>query len=137
MGGDGHVRAPGTDPVAFFFPFKYMSHGTSLVAQWLRLCVSNTRGVGSIPGRGTKILYVTLHSQKKKKKMPVTGLHTLHVLPVTVLSNCDCHILGAYVHARPQPVLARRRFPPGEGQHSPYSRTEPPLAGEAPSSFCP
>ena len=68
MGGDGHVRAPGTDPVAFFFPFKYMSHGTSLVAQWLRLCVSNTRGVGSIPGRGTKILYVTLHSQKKKKK---------------------------------------------------------------------
>ena len=63
------MRAPGTDPVAFFFfPFKHMSHGTSLVAQWLRLCVSNTRAVGSIPGRGTKILYVTLHSQKKKKK---------------------------------------------------------------------
>ena len=50
-----------------FFPFKHMSHGTSLLAQWLRRCVSNTKGVGSIPGRGTKILYVT-HSQKKKKK---------------------------------------------------------------------
>ena len=72
-----------------------MSHGTSLVAQWLRLCVSNTRAVGSIPGRGTKILYVTLHSQKKKKKkrMPVTVLHALHMLTVTVLRNRDCQAL--------------------------------------------
>ena len=29
--------------------------GTSLVVQWLRLCVSNAGGLGSIPGGGTKI----------------------------------------------------------------------------------
>jgi len=29
--------------------------GTSMVVQWLRLCASNTGGVGSIPGWGNKI----------------------------------------------------------------------------------
>ena len=29
------------------------SKGTSLVAQWLRLCSPNAGGLGSIPGRGT------------------------------------------------------------------------------------
>ena len=42
--------------------------GTSLAAQWLRLCVSNAGGMGSIPGRGTKIPYTLCHSQKKRNR---------------------------------------------------------------------
>ena len=33
--------------------------GTSLVVQWLRLHASNTGGVGSIPGQGTKNPHAT------------------------------------------------------------------------------
>ena len=48
--------------------------GTSLVAQWLRLCASNASGVGSIPGQVTKTPHATKHDQKtrtkKKKKKP-------------------------------------------------------------------
>ena len=33
---------------------KKTSPGTSLVAQWLRLCASNAGGPGSIPGQGTR-----------------------------------------------------------------------------------
>ena len=39
--------------------------GTSLLIQWLRLCVSNAGGVGSIPGWGTKILHAMQGDQKK------------------------------------------------------------------------
>ena len=47
--------------------------GTSLVIQCLRLCASNTAGAGSIPGRGTKIVYAVLRPHmpvwpKKKKR---------------------------------------------------------------------
>ena len=42
--------------------------GTSLVAQWLRLCTSNAWGAGSIPGGGTKILHDTQRGIKKKEK---------------------------------------------------------------------
>ena len=38
---------------------------TSLAAQWLRLCALNTRGMGSIPDQGTKILPAVQCSQKK------------------------------------------------------------------------
>ena len=34
--------------------FKSASWGTSLMVQWLRLCVAAARGTGSIPGWGTK-----------------------------------------------------------------------------------
>ena len=40
---------------------------TSLVVQWLRLCPSNAEGMGSIPGRGTKIPNGTWCSQKLNK----------------------------------------------------------------------
>ena len=40
--------------------------GTSLEVQWLRLCASNARGMGSIPGQETKI--PTYGATKKKKK---------------------------------------------------------------------
>ena len=37
------------------FIFLKPESGVSLVVQWLRLCASNARGEGSIPGQGTKI----------------------------------------------------------------------------------
>ena len=36
------------------------------MVQWLELHASTTGDTGSIPGRGTKILYAVWHSQKKK-----------------------------------------------------------------------
>ena len=39
--------------------------GTSLVAQWLRLCASTVGGMGSIPGGGTKILHAAQCGQIK------------------------------------------------------------------------
>ena len=38
------------------------------MAQWLRLCASNAGGAGSIPSQGAKILHVTWHGQKYKRK---------------------------------------------------------------------
>jgi len=46
---------------------------TSLVVQWLRLCPSNAEGVGSIPGRGTKIPNGTWCSQKLNKFLKRKG----------------------------------------------------------------
>ena len=43
--------------------------GNSLVVQWLGLCAFTAKGLGSIPGRGTKIPKATRCSQKKKKKI--------------------------------------------------------------------
>ena len=40
---------------------------TSLVVQWFRFCASKARGMGSIPGGGTKIPRTKLHSQKNKQ----------------------------------------------------------------------
>ena len=37
-----------------------------LAVHWLRLCVSNAWGTGSIPGHGTKIPHAVWYSQKKK-----------------------------------------------------------------------
>ena len=38
--------------------------GTSLVVQWLRLCASNARGMGSTPRQGTKIPYALQQGQR-------------------------------------------------------------------------
>ena len=38
------------------------------MVQWLRLCSYSAGGMGSIPGRGTKIPRASWHGQKKKKK---------------------------------------------------------------------
>ena len=43
-----------------------MALGTPLVFQWLRLHAPNARGMGSIPGWGTKIPHATGWGQKKK-----------------------------------------------------------------------
>ena len=48
--------------------------GTSLAVQWLRLCASNAKGVGSIPGWGTKIPHAIWRGQENiKKKKRGTG----------------------------------------------------------------
>ena len=41
--------------------------GTSLAAQWLRLCTSTAGDMGSIPGGGTKIPHAAPHGQKTKQ----------------------------------------------------------------------
>ena len=46
--------------------FKKISLGNSLVVQWLGLCAFTAMGLGSIPGRGMKILQAAWHSQKIK-----------------------------------------------------------------------
>ena len=46
----------------------YKLTGTSLVAQWLRLCGSTPGGVRLIPGPGTKIPHAMWCGQKVKKK---------------------------------------------------------------------
>ena len=48
-------------------PLK-ISTGTSLVVQWLRLCTSTARGMGSIPGWGAKILHAAWLGKKIKIK---------------------------------------------------------------------
>ena len=45
-----------------------MEVGASLVVQWLRLHASTAGGMGSIPGRGTKIPHAAWHSHEKKEK---------------------------------------------------------------------
>ena len=44
------------------------TNGNSLAVQWLGLDTFTAESVGSIPGRGTKILQAAWHGQKKKKK---------------------------------------------------------------------
>ena len=44
----------------------YERCGNSLAVQWLRLCVLNAEGPGSIPGQGTKVSQTGKLSQKKK-----------------------------------------------------------------------
>ena len=41
---------------------------TALVVQWLRLHAPKAGGLGSIPGRETRIPHAAWHSLKKKKK---------------------------------------------------------------------
>ena len=41
---------------------------TCLVVQWLRLCASTARGMGSVPGQGTKIPTCPWRGQKEKEQ---------------------------------------------------------------------
>ena len=51
-----------------FFVFLKLYLRTSLAVQWLGLHTFTAVGLGSIPGRGTKIPQASRHGQKKKKK---------------------------------------------------------------------
>ena len=58
-----------THPMKGFYlllAFKALRLGTSLAVQWLGLHAFTARGLGSIPGRGTRISQITRRSQKKK-----------------------------------------------------------------------
>ena len=59
--------------------------GTSLVAQWLRLCASTVGGVGSVPGGGTKILHAVQSSHKQTNKQ--TKKKTEDIIVVTLREN--------------------------------------------------
>ena len=50
-------------------PVKSHISRTSLVVQWLRLCTASTRGMGSVPGGGTKIPHAMWHGPKNKAKL--------------------------------------------------------------------
>ena len=50
-------------------PVKGHISRTSLVAQRLRLCATNARGMSSIAGLGTKIPHAMWHGQKNKAKL--------------------------------------------------------------------
>ena len=59
---------------------------TSLVVQWLRLCISTAGGVGSVTGGGTKIANAAVqHSLKKKKKKQQRKLEQEHHLVFVTL----------------------------------------------------
>ena len=44
---------------------KKLGRGNSLLVQWLGLHAFTAKGMGSIPGRGTKILQAVRHMAKK------------------------------------------------------------------------
>ena len=52
--------------------FSQRNGGTSLVVHRLRLCATNTGGLSSIPGQGTRFRMLKL---KKKKKIPHTAMN--------------------------------------------------------------
>ena len=59
---------------------KWISCGTSLIVQWLRLHAPTAGDTGSIPGQGTKILHYMQCGQKKKKKDKNDQLKPPHLL---------------------------------------------------------
>ena len=62
---------PRTSPRGMFFTritlkhFFFFLKGNSLVVQWLGLCAFTAKGLGSIPGQGTKMPEAAWHGQKK------------------------------------------------------------------------
>ena len=47
--------------------FKKIHYWNSLARQWLELCLFTAKGLGSIPGQGTKILQTSMNGRKNKK----------------------------------------------------------------------
>ena len=64
------LKACSVSEIALDRPFIITdsSWETSLVVQWLRLQASTARGMGSIPGQGTKIWHAVWCGHKRKKK---------------------------------------------------------------------
>ena len=57
----------------FFFSYYKVTHGTSLMVQWLRSCAPNTGGTGLMPGPRTRSHMPQLRpgaNKLKKKKQP-------------------------------------------------------------------
>ena len=72
-----------------FWSLKDNNEGTSLVVQWLRLCASNAKDEGLIPGQGTKIPHAIRSKNRNRyffkmdtevnlrKFLPSTAFHLL------------------------------------------------------------
>ena len=54
-----------------------MPKGNSLVVEWLGLRTFTAEGLGSIPGRGTKISQAASCGQKKKKGIPKASINLM------------------------------------------------------------
>ena len=62
-------------PMNFCKIHQLGNHGNSLAVQWLGLCTFTSRGVGLIPGGGTRIPHAVECSQKKRiKRKPIFGI---------------------------------------------------------------
>ena len=48
--------------------------GNSLAVQWWRFCAFAAKALGSIPGRGTRILWDMLRGQKKKQNYNIPNI---------------------------------------------------------------
>ena len=71
-----------------------LSRGTSLVVQWLRLCASNSRGVGLILSLGTEIPHASGHNQSKKRSQEKSCLFPfaiIHILLLIFLISCPSY----------------------------------------------
>ena len=69
QGSHNYIQIPGlllTGWVTLDKPLKICDSGTSLMAQWLRLCTSTTGDTGSSPCWETKIPHAPWHSQMNK-----------------------------------------------------------------------
>ena len=76
--------------------------GTSLVAQWLRVCTSNAGGTGLILGQGTKSQYAMWCSQKIKKKKKKKGCEIGSLVSVewslsSILPSCALLIFQSVI----------------------------------------
>ena len=63
--------------------FLKMAFGNSLVVQWLGLSAFTAEGLGSIPGRGTKIPQAVRRGQKKWLCFVYCGIPVSKILPGT------------------------------------------------------
>ena len=52
------------------------TYGTSLVVQWLRLCTPKARGLGWIPGQGTRFYMPRSRSWRQQGRSPVMHWHS-------------------------------------------------------------
>ena len=58
----------------FFFSSYKVTHGTSLMVQWLRFCAPKTGGTGLIPGPGTRSHMPQLRPRANKLKKKNSNL---------------------------------------------------------------
>ena len=73
-------------------PLYHRFSGTSLVVQWLNLCVSTAGGVSSMPSGGTKISHAAWPKRKRANPFSVSNLMTIEVVS---FRKKHCHVYMA------------------------------------------
>ena len=81
---------------------KKLKAGTSLVVQWLRLCTSTQRGMGSIPSQGTKFPHVVLPPRKIRSDQSFTRVQ-LFATPWIAASQASRPSQTPRVHSDSRP----------------------------------